>query len=202
MNSILTDDERPKLPPAKNYFGDDTSWGYDASDMEAYADAREAAVLAKLREQEPVAMVDGQWNSLHIRFLPSGWSLEKGDQLYAAPLPAVVQVPEWSLKASGDIGAIFDEKGRKITTCYLAEAREIVDAHNAGIAAAPEAPALPAEVREAIKVARKALVYAKGWHHGDKWRFDGTAQQQESWKQHAATLDAAIARLDALGGRE
>lgn len=111
MNTILTDDERPKLPPAKNYLGDDASWGYGASDMEAYADAREAAVLAKLREQEPVAaqqrfrhpqktMPDWSiWQSCFVRSRPA-WEVDSQGYeveyrpLYAAPLPAVVQVPQ------------------------------------------------------------------------------------------------------------
>lgn len=51
MSTILTDDERPKLPPTNTVPRD----YFTPEQMEAYADAREAAVLAKLAQQEPVA---------------------------------------------------------------------------------------------------------------------------------------------------
>lgn len=53
--SILTDDERPKLPRAAvdehNLHGGRML--YTSEQMRAYADAREAAALAKLAQQEP-----------------------------------------------------------------------------------------------------------------------------------------------------
>ncbi len=65
MNTILTDDERPKLPetPYQLYYewpDDEEGYGgsevvdgdaYTAKQMEAYADARESAVHAKLAQQ-------------------------------------------------------------------------------------------------------------------------------------------------------
>lgn len=59
MNTILTDDERPKLPVSQYSlcFHDEggaqslDAEAYTKQDMEAYADAREAAVLAKLAQQ-------------------------------------------------------------------------------------------------------------------------------------------------------
>ena len=54
MNTILTDDERPKLPMPRIVRGTNPHC-YSDLDMEAYADAREAAVIEKLAQQEPVA---------------------------------------------------------------------------------------------------------------------------------------------------
>jgi len=57
MNTILTDDERPKLPMPRIVRGTNPHC-YSGRDMEAYADDREAAVLAKLAQQEPVAEIE------------------------------------------------------------------------------------------------------------------------------------------------
>jgi len=70
------------------------------------------------------------------------------------------------------------------------------------LAAAPEAHPIPAPWREAVKVAQEALVCAKRWHQGDKWRDDCTAEQRAAWEEHAANLDAALAQLGSLGGGE
>lgn len=58
--TILTDDERPKLPEKKRLGSDHTRSGiyaYTAEQMKAYALDHEAAVLAKLAQQEPVAWI-------------------------------------------------------------------------------------------------------------------------------------------------
>ena len=65
MNTILTDDERPKLPFSPYLL---TEWKspedrvsntmYTADHLQAYADAREAAVLAKLAAQAEVWFED------------------------------------------------------------------------------------------------------------------------------------------------
>lgn len=58
--TILTDDERPKLPEKKRLGSDHTRsgiYGYTAEQMKAYALDHEAAVLAKLAQQEPVAWI-------------------------------------------------------------------------------------------------------------------------------------------------
>lgn len=59
VNTILTDDERPELPSPvygpDTQVDEDSDGAYTVEQMEAYADAREAAVLAKLAQQEPVA---------------------------------------------------------------------------------------------------------------------------------------------------
>lgn len=53
MNTVLTDDERPKLPPSRysRWSSSNGLLAFSADQMEAYADAREAAVLAKLAQQ-------------------------------------------------------------------------------------------------------------------------------------------------------
>lgn len=118
MNTILTDDERPKLPEPRVPKDSNTStWDkFSAAQMEAYADAREAAVLAKLREQEPVAWLvcsinkDGSpslehaaaWKEAaheHINDAITEHEIEDAASwvvrpAYAEPLPAVVQEPQ------------------------------------------------------------------------------------------------------------
>lgn len=60
---------------------------------------REAAVLAKLREQEPAAM-RYDFDGYGYRYIDSGsgsdWRtrIPDAEAVYAAPLPAVVQVPQ------------------------------------------------------------------------------------------------------------
>jgi hypothetical protein len=90
MNTILTDDERPELPPTNTVPRD----YFTTEQMEAYADAREAAVLAKLARQPPVAhryRFGDVW-----MFDTYRWNGQDPDEVvpvYAAPQPAVVQVP-------------------------------------------------------------------------------------------------------------
>ena len=103
MNTILTDDELPPLQPQDH--PEPHSFAWTEQEMRAIR-ARdrlvEAAVLAKLREQEPVAygMPDTQLGRKHRLMMVR---LDKGQDgctlpLYAAPLPAVVQVPDgWKL---------------------------------------------------------------------------------------------------------
>lgn len=96
MNTILTDDEIHKWWASEN--------GMEDADMAKLNDFREvtrkveAAVLAKLREQEPVAVYHGRCtidcgeHGHHdmemLKMIPAG------SKLYAAPQPAVVQVPQ------------------------------------------------------------------------------------------------------------
>ena len=77
--------------------------------------------------------------------------------------------------------------------------KKAVDALHELLKAAPEAPALPADVREAIKVAREALEGAKDelGHHRKSPHCDTSPQDSLM-----GDIDAAIARLDALGGGE
>lgn len=86
MNTILTDDERPKLPPTNavrfNLFS--------AQDMEAYADAREAAVLAKLARQEPVAHFGSAYvneNGVHVTTVLGPVAIPQDAKLYTRPAP-------------------------------------------------------------------------------------------------------------------
>lgn len=216
VNTILTDDERPKLPPAKNYLGDDASWGYDASDMEAYADEREAAVLAKLREQEPVrderaaferalsANPDARfWNTSDAMF----WAWQSRAAI-AAPLPAVVPQDE---------RAAFEEwaRGYYLRPLTVVAGLYAFDCVQQGWDAwqarsrspAPEAPALPAEVREALKVAREALEVGLAYTYECAERFHiemrGYKQKRhDAMDAEVAQIRAALARIDALGGGE
>jgi len=108
MNTILTDDELPPLQPQDH--PEPHSFAWTDQEMRAIR-ARdrlvEAAVLAKLREQEPVAygMPDTQLGRKHRLMMVR---LDKGQDgctlpLYAAPLPAVVQVPqEFTATADND----------------------------------------------------------------------------------------------------
>ena len=96
MNTILTDDEISGLQMQ-------TILEYHESDKMTHgwlmlSRKVEAALLAKLREQEPVAygMPDTQLGRKHRLMMVR---LDKGQDgctlpLYAAPLPAVVQVPQ------------------------------------------------------------------------------------------------------------
>lgn len=102
MNTILTDDEIHKWWASEN--------GMEDADMAKLNDFRdvtrkvEAAVLAKLREQEPVAWIykcepwfDGnRWREQSGVTLDEQVAKFKGEPkpIYAAPLPAVVQVPQ------------------------------------------------------------------------------------------------------------
>lgn len=120
MNTILTDDERRAAANAAGPFVADQNL------------AVEAAVLAKLREQEPVAygMPDTQLGRKHRLMMVR---LDKGQDgctlpLYAAPLPAVVQVPPvYQARQDNDCAYAFQDGWNACRKTMLA--------------AAPEAPA-------------------------------------------------------------
>jgi hypothetical protein len=102
MNTLLTDDERPKLPeprvPMDNH---QSTWDkYSSAQMEAYADAREAAVLAKLAQQADRQRVPEGWKLVPVE--PTWEMLEAAldcaakpshREAYAAMLAAAPEAP-------------------------------------------------------------------------------------------------------------
>lgn len=158
MNTILTDDERPKLP--QKVFLDNAQhhgWGHTDEALKAYADAHEAAVLAKLREQEPVMVYRGRCtvdcgeHGHHdvelLKMIPAG------SNLYAAPLPAVVQVPpDLKERICEAHDASLDEDHRACRL-ILMECVRLIDA------AAPEAPAQADPLEKLTRIQEELGLY-------------------------------------------
>jgi len=216
MNTILTDDEISQA--GKDYF-----WPLD-EDAPKFARAIEAAVLAKLREQEPAEEVrrqalDALNRMQSIADMPDGRhprdvlrAFIQLSPIYAAPQPAVVQqgwklVPEEAIR---DMLTAADLLSRRWKAQNAAVGARLADhvqrSVDLALAAAPEAPALPAEVREALKVAREALVDVKYGLEGARiWGgMDWTYNPLHPVKYLPLRdkTESAIARIDALGGVE
>ena len=149
MNTILTDDERRAMLGEAWAFTETTPTRalYTAQQvMDSIAKA-EAAVLAKLREQEPVAWLyrcepwfDGnRWQEQSGVTLDEQVAKFKGDPkpLYAAPLPAVVQVPQPWRDFVAEVVASAEgyerRTGQKVNAEWVQRGRAML--------AAPEAPA-------------------------------------------------------------
>lgn len=135
MNTILTDDERRRL------IGE---WEVDTDIIDELLQRTEAAVLAKLREQEPVAISaerSAAYDNID-RFLRNNlddtdyaaFSRDLETVLAAAPLPAVVQVPQ------GFAERIAEAHDASLDDDHT-ECRGILKECLRLLAAAPEAPA-------------------------------------------------------------
>jgi|GEM_PF-3742435 len=133
MNTILTDDEIHKWWASEN--------GMEDADMAKLTDFREvtrkveAAVLAKLREQEPPYLRQLLMEVVCLTYRPD--LQVQASELLAAPLPAVVQVPQDAIsKARYALAMLIDpEKLEPWQTELYDRTRDAL------LAAAPEAPA-------------------------------------------------------------
>lgn len=143
MNTILTDDEGHR---AVNSATSGTS-------LEIFRKV-EAAVLAKLREQEPVGFVTSlQWRTYQTEQVLKITRTRQPEHdfvapIYAAPQPAVVQVPQgWKLVPVEPTEAMCNPNKATDAVAKMA-AKYRREAWAYMLAAAPEAPAqtIPAEL--------------------------------------------------------
>lgn len=176
MNTILTDDERRAAwDSAPRLHQDDI------------ARAIEAAVLAKLREQEPVAWhtedhLDDRSATTYSKEAAQRWR-DKGwpvTPLYAAPLPAVVQVPQGRRTAFGmthveylnEVVKWLDSRRERLhhegcsvhepsarCNCGLHKALTNIRAVVNELAAAPEAPAQGDPLEKLTRIQERLGLY-------------------------------------------
>jgi hypothetical protein len=252
MNTILTDDEAYALGQAQHM-------------TSLKVRAIEAAVLAKLRQQEPVAM-RYDFDGYGYRYIDNGsgsdWQtrIKDAEPLYAAPQPAVVQVPQgWRFVRRPDGIGIFAPQPKpgespRTSDTVPASSRDLYDLLGKLAdqqAAVPESPAqaprltttdeqmdamfvqrfvteapaqgdhepqnephvslasveaqpIPAPWREAVKVAREALLDVKHGLEGAKiwagmqWHYNPLHPFKYLPLRDKAS--AALAQLDSLGG--
>ena len=163
MSTILTDDELPPMPDGTH------PQSMLGQMLRKYADAREAAVLAKLAQQEPVAM-RYDFDGYGYQYIDSGsgsdWRtrIPDAEAVYAAPQQADRQrVPEGYVQERKSAAQLAEELARQMyrqhptyrgVTPLLwenapSEVRaEWVQKASAMLAAAPEAPAQASAVDE------------------------------------------------------
>ena len=186
MNTILTDDERPKLPPSRysRWSSSNGLLAFSADQMEAYADAREAAVLAKLAQQADRQRVPDGWKLVPVE--PTWEMLEAAldcaakpsfREAYAAMLAAAPEAPAQNghladdervaalctlsyaagMKAGWNYCASEDNEGFERSQKSVGEAIRILKAHRA----AAEAPAQASAVDERAAFEAWAKAYGR-----------------------------------------
>ena len=159
MNTILTDDEISKIAS--------TPCAVVGSYVHTFARAIEAAVLAKLREQEPAGVVAAFLSTdrngrKYLCFAPK--DDEVSQPLYAAPQPAVVQVPQgWRLEVDESaiyhndkrIAVLEEDGGNQSWRDACALGQQIVDRMNA----AHEAPAQADPMEKLTRIQEELGLY-------------------------------------------
>ena len=185
MNTILTDDERPKLPeaPAQN--------GH-------LADDERVAALCTLSY---AAGMKAGWNYCASEDNEGFERSQKSVGEAIRILKAHRAAPEAPAQADeGKVVVTWNHDRTRI----LAVTRQNAEGQILKVIA--EAPALPAEVREALKEAREALVDVKYGLEGARiWGgMDWTYNPLHPVKYLPLRdkTESAIARIDALGGVE
>jgi hypothetical protein len=193
MNTILTDDERPKLPMPRIVRGTNPHC-YSDLDMEAYADAREAAVIEKLAQQEPVAWWYMRDVEQGISFSPDQDANKDWQPLYTHPAPQQadrLRVPEgWRELCRRLYVELFycDQQmtsGKRPKWKQGETVRDVLaDAKAALEAAAPEAPAQASAVDERDR------------KDAERYRFIRNADRSDPHLPHQALMAYACESFD------
>lgn len=197
MSTILTDDERPKLPMPRVIRGANPHV-YSDLDMEAYADAREAAVLAKLARQEPVAW---QWlNTANFRMrLPASANKTDWNPLYTHPAPQQTdrQVPDGVLTAISRAGFSLVKSANAYELMRLGKVEAERQARQA---AQIENEALKARIARAdVELQRAVIAEREACAKVCEGRIGGAVQSNDWWAGFKTAMKQCAAAIRARG---